>query len=152
MVELKGEQFCGINFRANLKANCHKKRNCGTMLQANNSEKKQDSARLTAEQFWRTKYELEQWKMEKQSGAPVTTCIHEHICASCIYIVTRLQELQKVQLNKPSADYWYKKSRFNHHPRPAGLTKGGGKAMMGSRRKNKDNKRGREEWCMRRTT
>jgi len=81
--------------------------------------------------------------MEKQSGAPVTTYIHTHICASCIYIVTRLQELQKVQLSKPSA-----RRLLTHQvtigPSPPHCWPDEGEkgAMMGSRREKKDNKRG----------
>jgi len=136
-----------------LKANCPKERNCGSAQQVNSSAGKHDSTRPRAEQFWRTKYEWTQWKMEKQSGAPVTTCILEHICASCIYIVTRLQDLQKVELNKPSARRLpiHEVTTEPSHPQcwPDEEEK---RAMMGSRIENKDNKSGREEWCTRRTT
>jgi len=134
-------------YRGDLKANCQKERNCGLVIKVNSSEKKHDSTRLTAEHFW-TRYEWAQWKKEKQSGAPVTTYIHAHICASCIYIVTRLQELEKVQLSKPSA------SRLLTHQVTTGPSpphcwpdEGEKRVMMGSRRE-KDNKwgGGKDAW------
>lgn len=126
MAELKGEQFWVANLSRKLKGKLSE----GKKLWFSASGKQfREKARLSTTYSW-TVLKNKIWVRAVKNGEAVgSTCNNVHTWTHlCVVQATSWRAYRNYkkynEINLRPADYWYTKSRPEHHPRNAGLTKG----------------------------